>query len=366
MTASKDPGRFIVAALPGPDLGAADEAALRDLRPAGVILFARNLKSPSQTRDLLAGVRETLGEDDGPLFLAVDQEGGRVNRLAEIEPVFRALPDGRVQAGWPAERLEEVWRRVGVALGALGFNVDFTPVVDLDDGDGRNAIGPRSFGTDPGRVAACAARVLAGLASAGIAGCIKHFPGLGGTDLDTHVALATSPLSRAELESTHVRPYRDLRRAAPMVMTSHAHYPAIDGPDPLPGTFSRRMITGWLREELGFEGLIVSDDLEMGAVAALEPPGGRAVRALAAGADVVLFCKELDNPRRARDTVAQALAAGRLPDDLPRTTAARLRAALTPGAARAGAAGTGAAVAGVDFDEAASGLADAIEQARTT
>jgi beta-N-acetylhexosaminidase len=284
-----------------------------------VILFARNLRSSGQTADLIAGLREAA---DAPLFVAVDQEGGRVNRLREIEPLFHRLPPGRVQAGWGAGRIRAVWAAVGHALAALVFDVDFHPLVDLDGGPGLNAIGDRSFDVVPEHAAAVAEAVLDGLEQAGVAGCLKHFPGLGGSDLDTHVALATSPLSADALWDEHLLPYRLLAARVPLVMTAHAHYPAIDGDTPRPATFSRTLVTDWLRRRIGFDGLAISDDLEMGAVASGAGPAERAWRALDAGCDLALFCHGLDAPRHARDEIARRIAAGDLP---PERVAAALR-----------------------------------------
>ncbi|MCU0255040.1 MAG: beta-N-acetylhexosaminidase [Acidobacteria bacterium] len=307
----RDAGRLTVGAVSGPELSPAEAGALVELRPAGVVLFARNLRSPGQTADLVAGLREAAG---APLFVAVDQEGGRVNRLREIEPLFLRLPPGRVQAGWDAGRLRAVWAAVGQALGALGFDVDFHPIVDLDDGPGLNAIGDRSFGTRPEHVTSVGEAVLCGLEEAGIAGCLKHFPGLGGSDLDTHLALATSPLTADALWDEHLLPYRELSARAPLVMTAHAHYPAVDGPAPLPASFSPTLVAGWLRGRLGFDGLVVSDDLEMGAVTSSGTgPAERACRALEAGCDLAMFCHGLDAPRRARDEIARRIERGELP-----------------------------------------------------
>lgn len=332
MNADDVAGRLIVASLPGPELSSEEADALAELGPGGVILFSRNLCSPSQVADLIAGVRESARR---PLLLAVDQEGGRVNRLRALHPVFDRLPSGRVQAGWLPAHLREVWRAVGRALAAVGFDVDFHPIVDLDDGPGVNAIGDRSFGVDAPRVAAIAATILEGLGDAGVAGCLKHFPGLGGSDLDTHHALATSPLSRDSLWEEHLLPFRRLAPRAPLVMTAHAHYPAIDGTEPLPATFSRTLVTGWLRQRIGFEGLIVSDDLEMGAVVAAAPgPAQRATRALAAGCDLALFCHGLDAPRRARDEIARRLARGELDPHEVAASRTRLDALLARQAAR--------------------------------
>ncbi len=330
MSETPGPGRLLVCALEGPELLRHEEAALRELAPAGVILFARNLKSPAQVRDLVAGIRESC---PAPAFVSLDQEGGTVNRLASVDPVFLRLPPARVQAAWPAGRLRAAWRAVGGGLRALGIDVAFAPVVDLDGGDGRNAIGPRSFGTDPERVVACAREVLAGLGEAGVAGCLKHFPGLGGTDLDTHRALAESPLSAAELWERHALPYRLLREEAPLVMTSHAWYPALDPGEPLPGTFSRTLLSGWLRERAGYGGVVISDDLGMGAVAGRGSPGELAAAAFRAGVDLALFCRNVDDPLRARDHLAAQLEKGGLDPRKWEAAGRRLAALLArPGA----------------------------------
>lgn len=312
MSVERVASRLLVAAIPGPELTLPIERALVDLAPAGLILFDRNLKTENQIRELTGALREVI---PGPLMIAVDLEGGRVNRLRALDPAFRALPSGVVQAGWPAARLTAVWQAVGQALVALGFDLDFHPPVDLDASDGSNAIGDRSFGLDPQVVTRTARAILTGLEAAGVIGCLKHFPGLGETTLDTHVGLASSPLDHDLLWQRHTLPYRELADVAPMVMTAHAHYPKIDGPEPLPATYSARLLGEWLRDRIGFTGVVISDDLEMGAVADGTHPGERARRALAAGCDLAMFCQDLDAPRHARDRLAAAIEAGELPDD---------------------------------------------------
>lgn len=342
-------------ALPAPELTPPVERSLRDLVPAGVILFARNLRSPVQARELIGGIREVVGF---PVLVAVDQEGGPVNRLTALSPVFQGLPAARTQAGWDQGQLEVVWTAVGQALAAIGFDVDFAPVVDLDDGPGTNAIGPRSFGLDPGLASSCAEEILAGLERAGVAGCLKHFPGLGGTDLDTHLGQAQSPLAEKELRERHTQPYANLRERAPLVMTAHASYPTVDGPEAPAATFSRRLIGEWLRDRIGYDGLVVSDDLEMGAVSRAQP-GDRARRTLEAGADLALFCQDLDAPRRARDELASLLARGDLSDAVAVDSGRRLAGVLGrfPGG-RAEIRNRGTV-----FDEAVAALADALAAA---
>lgn len=319
-------GRLIVSALPGPDLPLKIERALADLSPAGVILFDRNLKTESQIRDLTGAIREVVGH---PVLIAVDLEGGRVNRLKHLNPAWAALPRGIQQADWEIAKLEDLWDSVGQAIVALGFDLDFHPPVDLDDSDGTNAIGDRSFGLDPQRTARIARAILGGLQRAGVIGCLKHYPGLGGTTLDTHVGLASSPLSKAELWERHAAPYRELCEITPMIMTAHAHYPAVDGPEPLPATYSPRLLQEWLRDRICYQGAVVSDDLEMGAVADGTSAGDRACRALEAGCDLAMFCQELDAPLYARDAIAARLERGDLAWDTISEKSLRLKTLLS-------------------------------------
>jgi beta-N-acetylhexosaminidase len=185
------------------------------------------------------------------------------------------------------------------ALRALGFNFDFAPVVDLCTEDATNGIGNRSFGTDPERVVSLAGAFLDGLQAEGVAGCLKHFPGLGPTNVDSHETLPTADRSRAELEGQDLIPYRRLGERAASVMVGHGAYPALD-PDPSrPASLSPVIVNRLLRDELAFRGLVVSDDLEMGAVAPLDEDGSAAVLSIAAGCDLVLYCASLDRAERA-------------------------------------------------------------------
>ncbi|MDQ7006792.1 MAG: beta-N-acetylhexosaminidase [Acidobacteriota bacterium] len=310
--------RTLFAGVGGPDLTTAEIAALGDLRPGGVTLFGRNLRSLAQLRDLVCALEECAGR---PLVVAIDLEGGRVHRLTAIDPRLAALPAAREQARWSLNRLERTWEAVGVLLASVGIDLDFAPVVDLDEGLAANGIGDRAFDSDPDRVVVRARAVIEGLARAGRASCLKHFPGLGGTRTDTHRALAVSPHDAGELWERHVHPYRELTALAPAVMTAHAAYPCLEEPR-LPGSLSASIVTGWLRERLGYQGVVFSDDLGMGALAGCGDDGDRALAVLAAGADVALFCHDLDAPRRARDCLFRAIARGALdPSRLSRSAA---------------------------------------------
>lgn len=295
-----DPGRLLMVGLPGPTLDPADAERLRRLGPGGVILFGRNLESAAQTAVLLERIQRLLAY---PLLLALDQEGGRVSRLQSWigeTPTAAALARAGENA---ALRFGQATAR---ALRALGFNLDFAPVVDLCTVDATNGIGDRSFGTDPNRATLLAGAFLDGLQDSGVAGCLKHFPGLGPTSVDSHERLPTASRKRDELDVVDLVPFRRLASRAAAVMVGHAHYPALDPEPDLPATLSSPVVTGLLREDIGFRGLVVTDDLEMGAVASLDADGDAAVRAIAAGCDLVLYCAALDRAERARAALLHA------------------------------------------------------------
>ncbi len=296
-------GAVLAVGISGPELLPGEAEALDALRPAGVILFSRNVASAPQVRRLVSAVRDRLGD----ALVLIDQEGGRVDRLRAIRgrsPSAREL----AAAGPAAVRAEA--DRTAAALRDLGVNFNCAPVVDLDEGHEANGIGDRSFGADAGDVAALAGEVLDAHAAAGILACLKHFPGLGRTGADTHAVRPTVSATRAELWERDVVPFRLLAARAPAVMISHAAFTGIEAGDE-PGSSSRPLIEGLLRRDLGYDGVVVSDDMEMGAVTD-RPPGERARAAVAAGVDLLLFCSDLEQARAARDGLVDAVATGGL------------------------------------------------------
>lgn len=273
----------------GADLSA-DLPAIRDLQPGGAILFGRNIHSTKQVAETTSRLAEALPH---PPLIALDQEGGRVNRL---RPLLGELPTA---ADLTLDKTRALAAVTAQALTALGFNLDFAPVVDLCTPGTPNGIGDRSFGTDLDRTVALAAAFLAGIQARGVAGCLKHYPGLGDTCVDSHKELPT--VTRAP--DRDMEPYRRLKTLAAAVMIGHAHYPTLDGETPLPATASPTVV-GSLRR-LGFDGLIVTDDLEMGAVAARDTDGAMAVAAIEAGCDLVLYCSDLQRAQHARDALVR-------------------------------------------------------------
>jgi len=266
---------------------------LRETAPFGVILFARHLKSPGQVRALNAAVREAAPW----VRIALDQEGGRVSRLKSLGMEF----PGAEEAGGDPARVESSARAMGEALAALGFDVDFAPVVDLGPAAPGTGLETRCYGDDPRTVTNCGRAFLRGLAAAGVSGCLKHFPGLGGSTVDSHRDL---PEVAGELDARrpHLEPYGALAREAPFVMTAHGRYAHLG--DGAPSSLSPA--TYALLRGTGFAGLAVTDDLNMGAVRADGPLWARALRALAAGADLALWVGREEETREACDRLRAA------------------------------------------------------------
>jgi beta-N-acetylhexosaminidase len=261
------------------------EAALKAGTAGGVILFSRNIESAAQTRALTG----RLAAAGGPAIpIGVDQEGGRVARLDRAGLPAGAPARALGATGDPAAAFR--WGRdTGGALKGLGFTLDFAPVLDVDTNPANPVIGDRAYGTTPEVVTAFGREAARGLAAAGITACGKHFPGHGDTALDSHKALPRVDHPAARLEAVELAPFAALAGELPAIMTAHVIYPAWDGARP--ATLSPAILTGILKGRLGFAGAVISDDLEMAAVADRHGPGEAAVLAVAAGADVLLVCR---------------------------------------------------------------------------
>jgi beta-N-acetylhexosaminidase len=276
-------GRLLLVGFEGPPEPLLD--ALAAGRAGGVILFARNIESADATRALTGMLRKAGG---GAVPIGVDQEGGRVARLDRAG--VAAGPCAReVAAGGDPAAAHRWGEATGRTLAELGFTLDFAPVLDVDTNPDNPVIGDRAFASDPDTVTAFGREAARGLAAAGITPCGKHFPGHGDTALDSHRALPVVEHGPERLEAVELRPFAALAGELPAIMTAHVVYPAWD-PD-RPATLSGPILTGILRGRLGFAGAIVSDDLEMAAVADRHGPEESAVLAVAAGVDVVLVGK---------------------------------------------------------------------------
>lgn len=290
--------------LAGLELSASDETLLSHPGVGGVVLFARNYASRTQVTDLVSAIHAVRVDDRGPLVVAVDQEGGRVQRFVaeftaipaqrSVGALFDATPEAALAA---ADAMGTV---LGCELASVGIDVNFAPVVDLDAGN-EKIIGTRAFHRQPEAVARLAGALLSGMKAQGVHGVAKHFPGHGATDGDTHVEVVTDPRALDAIDATDLVVYRALAAAGLRgVMTAHVVYPQVD---PLPASFSKRWLSDILRQTVGFEGVVMSDDLSMDAARG----AGFADQlraALDAGCDVVLSCNDreqiartLDDPR---------------------------------------------------------------------
>jgi beta-N-acetylhexosaminidase len=320
-------GELLVVGVEGVRLTPAERKLLVRLRPFGVILVQRNMGDEETLRALVAEIRAACPD----AILPLDAEGGRVDRLRAIAGPAPAAAD---LAGHPPALTRRAGRWTGAAMRALGFDFDFAPVVDLDHGRTNNALDGRCLGSTPRQVADRGKAFIEGLARAGVGGCLKHFPGLGGAGQDTHLEPSRIALSAKELERD-LAPFRRLAATADAVMASHAVYPALDSRD-RPATLSRAIATDLLRQSLPFTGVLFSDDLEMGALAPFGDLPERGEVALMAGCDALLFCRRIDEApaiaaRLARPRLAarRARAAQRL-ERLRRSLARLRRAAGAP------------------------------------
>jgi beta-N-acetylhexosaminidase len=286
----------------GPRLTEDERDLFRAADPLGFILFARNCVEPRQLRALVAELRAAVGRDDAPVL--IDQEGGRVARLGP--PHWRKAPaaasfaaryatdrDGAVRAARDNARL------MADELAAAGINVDCAPVLDIPIADADPIIGDRAFGTSPDQVATLGRAVCEGLLEAGVVPVIKHVPGHGRARADSHKTLPVVDAPRSELARSDFAPFKALSDA-PCAMTAHVVYTALDAT--APATCSRKVIAETIRGEIGFDGLLFSDDIAMGALTG--PLGRRARDCLAAGCDVALHCSGiLDETRAVLDAV---------------------------------------------------------------
>lgn len=278
-------GQLLWIGLKGLTLTKAEKAFLEEADPGGITLFARNLKTPSQTARLISQIQKHCPT---PPFIALDEEGGRVSRFLKLGWKFPSAL--KVAGTGNPNNAKKHGALAGEALRMLGFNVDFAPVVDLSPPDVKNGIADRAYSTDPKIMTRYARAFLDGLASKNIAGCLKHFPGLGATRFDSHLVLPTARRSRKKLLEEDLYPYHKLHRLTPFVMTGHAHYPALEKKK-LPASFSKKTIEGLLRERVKFKGLALSDDIAMKALSSHWSVKTILERTLAAGCDMVLVCE---------------------------------------------------------------------------
>lgn len=317
----------------GPVLGDDERRFFAATEPLGFILFARNVRNPPQVAALVRALRECVGRADAPIL--IDQEGGRVQRLGP--PQWRQAPAAaRFGAVYTADRqtaidgVRQNARLLAADLFDLGIDVDCAPVLDLPVAGAHDVIGDRAFGTDVGTIVALGRAAIEGFLDGGVIPVVKHVPGHGRARADSHAALPVVEASLAELESTDFAPFRALADA-PWGMTAHVLYSAID--PAAPATLSPKVIGEIVRGAIGFDGVLVSDDISMGALRGSF--ASRTEQALAAGCDVVLHCNGKMNEMTAiasalaplrdqtQERLSRATARKRNPERIDRTEMAR-------------------------------------------
>lgn len=301
-------GERLMIGLPGPDLSDRDVKLFRDTRASGLILYRRNFEGPARLAALLGTLESALGRR---LLVGTDHEGGRIVMLGTGTTIF---PDnlamgtgGDEQAAYRQGLCE------GRELRRLGVDLNLGPCLDVLTDRYSPNIGIRSYGRDAGLVARYGTARIRGMQEAGVSACAKHFPGKGHSPLDAHLRLPTIDSTWEEMRATHLVPFVEaLGAGLESVMTSHPVYPRLDA-SAVPATFSRRIVHDCLRAELGFAGVIVSDDLEMGAVSEVVPMAEAAVKTAAAGHDLLLVCHTEPAQRAAAAALVDAYRTGARP-----------------------------------------------------
>jgi beta-N-acetylhexosaminidase len=323
---ARDIGQLLIGSFPGTTLPKDLRALAKEFDLGGVILFSRNVEVPEQVAEL-AGAAEALGRTM-PAWVSIDQEGGRVARLKE--PFTRWPPMavlGRAKSDALAERFGRALAR---ELRAVGITLDYAPVLDIHTNPKNPVIGDRALAERADEVARLGSAIIRALQSEGVAACGKHFPGHGDTSTDSHLELPLVEHPPDRLRAVEFEPFRAaIREQVAFIMTAHVLVPALD--ERRPATLSPAVVQRLLREELGYEGVILSDDLEMKAVSALTPVPVAAVQAIQAGCDGVLVCSgDVDLQAATLEALVKAVESGdisraRLDDSMKRLTRVKER-----------------------------------------
>lgn len=309
MTLKEKLGQLVMTGFQGTKPSKAIRSLVASTRVGGVILFRRNVEDPSQVQSLTRSLQRAAPR--APLFIAVDQEGGRVSRLP---PPFTQFPAAAILGKRKSVSLTyAVGEAMGRELAAVGINMNMAPVLDVNTNAANPIIGDRAFGDSPMVVEEHGLALMVGLQDCRVIACGKHFPGHGATSLDSHVALPEVVVPLRQLERIHLRPFEHaIANRLAAVMTAHVRYPALDAR--APATLSKKILTDLLRRAMGFDGLVITDALEMKAIADRDDAASAALKAFRAGADVLLFCEDPDAPADAIDALSAAVKRGRVPE----------------------------------------------------
>lgn len=323
LTLQKQTGQMMVSGFEGTALDDVVGDLIEKYHVGGLILFERNFKDPDQLTQLIENLQSLARASaaPGPLFISVDQEGGRVSRL---QPPFTLFPDpcclGRAKSESLAQRFG---RALGRELKSVGINIDFAPVLDVNSNPDNPIIGKRAFSNEPQWAARLGVAFMRGLKEAGVLPVGKHFPGHGDTALDSHLDLPVVDRDSKTLEQVELVPFAAaIRNGLEIIMTAHVMYPAWDEKNP--ATFSPAILQGILREKLGFQGLIISDDLEMKAVQDRIPLEFFPALGVAAGVDLFMVCHDPGKISALQERMIRDVEEGRIPESGIRKSVRRI------------------------------------------
>jgi len=314
MSLEEKVGQMIMIGFDGLMPDASVTRMIQEKHVGAVILFDRNMESLDQVTEMNASLQELAAQAGHPmqLMIATDQEGGATRRFKSIGPSYSEPMIGEMQGGAGSSAAQQLSSQAARELKKLGINTNLAPVADVSAGWG-TIMDTRSYGTDPQVVATLTAKAVKGYNNATTISCVKHFPGLGPADGDPEKTLPTVTSDRATLESTDLLPFQEaIKENAPMIMVTHVAVPALDSTG-TPASLSRPIITDLLRKQMAFNGVIITDDLEMGAIS--QPAAESAVAAVYAGADIVMFAHTPAKQLEAYDAIVSAVRAGKLKED---------------------------------------------------
>jgi len=299
-------GQLFMAGLPGTALDDSTLRLIEEFRVNNFIYFKRNVESPEQLKKLSEDIHKACTENNlEPPLIAIDQEGGSVARLG---PPFTQFPDARVlaQSENPESRLSDYARVCASELKGIGVNYNLAPVLDVCEAGREYFMEKRSLGGDPGEVGRLGTHVIREMQANGIAACAKHFPGLGEAVVDPHFKLPYVAKSESDLRSQDIIPFQDAVAAGvASIMTSHTIYQSLDPENP--ATLSKIILTELLRSELAYDGVVITDDLEMGAIEKEGDLGLAALQAFKAGADLLLICQNHEKVIDALEKTGRAI-----------------------------------------------------------
>ncbi len=305
-------GQLMIVGFEGTNISEETRRFIEEFKVGGFILFSRNIVDEKQTLELLNNLKEANSNNDIPLFLSIDEEGGKVSRLPKT---FVKLPEAMKVGNKNNKDISYKFGNIlGESVKSLGFNIDFAPILDINSNPKNLVIGNRAFGTTVAQVLDNGLEVMTGIRDTGVIPAVKHFPGHGDTDVDSHINLPKVNKTIEGLKSFELIPFIEaIKRDVEIVMVAHILYPGID--EKYPSTMSPRIIQELLRDELGYNGVVVSDDMTMGAIVENYTLEDGVLSFIKSGGDIALICHGKDNPEKAFEKIKETVEIGELKEE---------------------------------------------------